>query len=62
MRTTGEPSAMCTGLVDQICGCGNVRLRHAQRFGFSSWRTEEPFTELGQASGGAGCGAFLLAM
>jgi hypothetical protein len=46
---TSRNLAMCTGLVDQICGCGNVRLRHAQRFGFSGWRTVEPFnTELGQ--------------
>lgn len=56
------PPGVCTGLVDQICGCGNGRVRHAQRFGFSSWGKVEPFTELEQAAGGAGWGAFLLAM
>lgn len=55
---------MCVGLVDEVCGCGNVRLRQAQGFGFSSWKTVEPFTtEPGQPLvEQVGGGAFLLAM
>lgn len=41
---------MWAGLVGQICGYGNVRLRNAQRYGFNSWGTVASFTELG-----AGC-------